>query len=217
MDGHNMQDRNPPPNSASDSAPEMGATGDTMSILKAIRDMHSDMTARFTSVDSAISLLQQENDRLKTEVSVLKARVDMLENEKRRRCLIFRGLPSSILSTADLDKFFKESLELDIKSEWIWRTKSTATGGVVIVTFRTQVDRNSVLDKMISVKPNGIYAKPDLPLHVRESRRNLSKYYKMALDEGKKVKVQWDKLIVDGIVYKYDAQQDTLIKDADKS
>lgn len=198
-------------------------------IIDAIRALTASMNTQFDKLEESINdrfeqvaigmnSLAAENNKLREQLSDVERRLDRLESTHRRKNVILNGLTGiNNEAKTDTEKLVRNFVRERLKSKTIdvdtaQRLNSKRVVKPIKICFSRMSDRNEFFDKVRELGDKDIMVKPDLPNEVRETRRKLSRFYSDAKSKNQKVKVRYDRIIIDGVTYNYDASSDSLVK-----
>lgn len=187
-------------------------------------------------LDSKIDMLQTENKQLKSRVVSLENQVDKIEAGSRKNNLLFMGVddkPSDVNNVFEdisnkssnqkesweecemkIRLFLESVLELgkefaeNVQIEHVQRVRGTERKRPIIVRFLSYRDRNLVLKtaKNILKQSQTYRVNEDFTPSVRTARKNLSPFLLRARENGSKVSMRQDKLLIDSKLYTFDAE-----------
>ena len=192
--------------------------GQIPKLLDAIRELNK-LVTRVKKVEA--ELAEERRERLRTEkvnaerselmrvkIAHLEGKMDHLENQERRNNLVFFGLEDASNgkeSWEDVSEKVKElvtkKLGVNLERGDIERAHrlGRGPGRPVIAKFASWRKRDEILTNRKRLADTDQYIKEDFSLMVRQKRKALAPLLKKARDEGKRVKMIYDHLIVDGI------------------
>lgn len=151
--------------------------------------------------------MSNDINMLNSKLSTMNGKTDYLENQSRRKNLIFDGIPESTKekwsdSEDKVRKILSESLNLDQKHIELERVhRSGKPPGrderprPIVVRFLRFKDRNAVLEKAKNLKGSNIYINEDYSDAVRLKRKELIPAMKEARKRGDIAYLRFDKLI----------------------
>ena len=181
-------------------------------ILRVSTDTNSQLTAMNTRVTS----LESEVDRLRKENALLKNQLEEVDNNVRYKNLILGGLEGPAEEPeADTKQrvrnFFKEDLGLTRETGGIdvdkaFRLTNARTNPKpIFIKMISETGRDVALevglDKLVGSRK---WIKGDMSVHRRAAHKQLAPFYDEAKRGGaKSVKVKKDFLLVDNVKYRY--------------
>lgn len=214
----------------------------TNEIIEAIRSNQnvieskiSTLTERVQRMDQQLLLLNKLGNQVsEIETSVsnfeqglssLSRKVDDLENRSRRNNLILHGLDEvkgetgEELLTRVKDKVFQEKLQLT--AETIERChrlgkKQENKSRPVIMRFMDYREKESVLMTAHKLKDTPFSLSEDFSFRVREIRRKLWKSAVKDKEDGAKVKLIYDKLSINSVLFGWDELNDSRFRITNK-
>ena len=191
------------------------------SIMKQRDTANTELLHRINSNHEIINSVLIRNNSLEKENMALKERLDKIEMNQLSNNVIITGVAEQTWETykhtkqrvidtvvASLGKT-ENTLEMEAaKSTNIsyctrFSKQRPNFGRPISVTFHRKEDK----DKLMKGKQNlpmGVYVNEEFPLHIKRARdrlRPVLKYIKTKPAYKDKCKIQWDKLIVDGVKY----------------
>lgn len=162
-----------------------------------------------------IDNLEAENLKLKVNIQELIGKQDDLENRSRRDNLIFFGIKESDEDNESWHDCKNKLLEVingvmelnEVTGEHIARAHRLGHRKgkrPIIVKFIHYGIKEKILEARSKLKDTDIFINEDFSQKVREERKHLLAVMKEAKGKGAKAKVIFNKLKVDGQLYKYD-------------
>ncbi|KAG0436182.1 hypothetical protein HPB47_018093, partial [Ixodes persulcatus] len=158
------------------------------------------------SVDANVVILEDQ-------VKLLLNKVDDLENRGHRNNLIIHGVKELHAETPYnftnliTNEIFKTRLGTTVTGiEHCHRAGRLSEGkyGLSLSDFLVIVKTNMVLNNSAKLKGSNLYVTEDFSLKVREVRRKLWNSAANERDQNQKVKLRYDKMIIDGSTYIWD-------------
>lgn len=183
----------------------------------------AEVTARIDAVEQQLSSLNKMGEQVKnvenmlshleSDLSALYRKVDDLENRSRRKNLIIYGVEESNNETPDelerkvKDEVIEQKLGLTVSGiERMHRLgrKSENKSRPVIIKFIDHREKTSILSAAYELKGTSKSIAEDFSKRVREQRKQLWESAKAEKDNGAKVKLIYDKLSVDSVIFAWD-------------
>ena len=168
-------------------------------------------------------LLQKSNKEPVDKSSHLENSVDSLENQSRRNNLLIDVIEGSVSEPWDecedhvrtvLRDYLKISQSNNIGIERAHRLKRSGKRNcpTIIVKLTSFKDKQMILKaaKDNLQRDSDIYVKEDFSSRVRKHRYELRKFMRNARDQNRYTTLSYDKLIIDGDVFKYNETEDCL-------
>lgn len=185
------------------------------SIEKGLKD-------RIENQEKKITKLEEENVRLKESIKTLEEKQDDLENRSRRNNLIFYGIEdrqaneSWAESSTKIISIIRDVMKIEDIScrdiERAHRLGSRAGQRPIIVKFAHFGVRERVISARVSLKGSNIFIGEDYSRRVREEREVLISEMKAARERGCTATVTFNKLKVDGKIFKYSWDEDRIVE-----
>lgn len=158
-------------------------------------------------------VLKDENAETKAELKKIKDRVEMLEKEKRENNIIIKGL---LIDTNNGDvvketitNFIKQELDLEVTIEEAYKL-GTAT---CLAKMERKEDKINVLknkNKLRQVAGRQIYIDNDLTKEEMRIQKEIRQIAREEKNKGRAVKVGYQKIIIEGKVWKWNKETDSL-------
>nr|KAG5696829.1 hypothetical protein BaRGS_030953 [Batillaria attramentaria] len=169
------------------------------------------MSAEIRSLKEENGGLQEENSELKGRLDDAESKIDDLEGRSRRNNILVHGLPRvGAQETWEqcegaLKDMFREKMELDddFVMDRVHRLRQNDPNSPIIAHFAFSKDRERVMRAKQKLKGSNIFIGEDFSKRVREVRKKLSPFLKKVRDEGKRCKMVFDHLIIDGKHFHY--------------
>lgn len=172
-------------------------------------ELNATLTANLTStIEEKIKPLVEQNQVLKDEVQLLRAKVKSLEKESRGNNLILHGIMESERSNTELLDLVLDTLNealKDVTDKWdkweiskvqrLGAKKSETKARPILVTL-TLIWRKIEILKNNKSFSNNIYATEDFPKDVIIKRRELAPKLQEERKKGKIAYIRYDQLIV---------------------
>ena len=217
-----------PPRDPSPRARAIDSTGNA-DVLAYLHDMKSEVrkdlsciNGKIDDVNISLNKLKQENEELKTEnkmlwreIGSIKTKVDRLEGHSRRNNLKFNGVEGAhdekwSVTEQKVRSFIRDELNMpDLEHVDIERAHRLKTRDrqkcAIIVKFTKYKDKEAILSsakRQLKNTPYSVYE--DFTERVMTHRRELGKRLVCERERGNFAVINFDKLIVNSMVYGYD-------------
>ena len=241
--GIEMNPGPPPKQTRLNSAGEIELQASASSDFEEIKKMLVDLTGKVNAVASDIKGIHDQldgitsfqnqqsviNKNVSSEMESLNSRIAKLENDLKRRNLIFSGVKCD--EGSDVKTNVKKSLighlnwsedkvsRLDIDSVLVLgltpNQKSKKLVPDIIVSFARLSDKLEIVKAVKSLKPDGLFVRDDFCKLTRDIRRKLAKIMQKAKEDGCISFLAQDKLIIkkDGKknTYTYNLNEDKVV------
>lgn len=179
--------------------------------VKKLKDSSSTLEAQMKELRQENLVIQRELQQLKAETDCLQKKlneadrkIDDLESRTKRNNLLFFGFPKKANETTDdceasVSSFLKHELEIPdtIEFDRVHRLNNR-NDAPIIARFTFYKDRVKVMKAKYKLKGSKIFIGEDFSSRVREMRKLLIPHMKKARSEGKRVKMVFDHLYIDG-------------------
>eukprot|EP00745_Piridium_sociabile_P003051 TRINITY_DN11851_c0_g1_i1.p1 TRINITY_DN11851_c0_g1~~TRINITY_DN11851_c0_g1_i1.p1 ORF type:complete len:329 (+),score=56.83 TRINITY_DN11851_c0_g1_i1:188-1174(+) len=188
--------------------------------MKDIRDCHSALQAEVLSLKEEVGDLRLENQHLRSNsesmlkrMQDLEKKTDDLEGRSKRNNVIFHGLHRSDKETHEecagiVNDLIVDKLELarDIQFDRVHRLNSKPDSPVIArCTFFK--DKELILKAKRKLKGSRIFIGEDFSRRVRDIRKKLNPFLKKARSESKRATMIFDHLLIDGMKYGLDDEE----------
>lgn len=154
------------------------------------------------ALDEKMKSLIEENKTLKTQVTKLENKVNLMERDKRKSNLIFFGIDEKGKNENELVDYIREIVigaGIALDSQEISNVRRIGTYSEktrpVVVSFTTIWKKHLLLKNKTSFS-SGIYFKEDYPKEVIEIRKQLQPKLEEEKKKGNIAFIKYDKLIV---------------------
>lgn len=154
------------------------------------------------ALDEKMKTLIEENQNLKTKITILEQKVSNLEKDKRKSNLIFFGVEENGKRETELIDHIKETIEeagIHFDSHEITNIyrigAQTNKNRPVVITLSTMWKKHLIL-KLKSKLPTGIYVKEDFPKDVLAARKQLQPKVEEEWKKGNIALLRGDQLII---------------------
>lgn len=154
------------------------------------------------ALDEKLKILREENNNLKTRVTILEKKITFLEREKRRNNLILFGIEEKGKTEMELVDHIKEIIVeagTRLDSEEITYIKRIGTKSdksrPVIISLTTTWKKHLILRNKRNL-PTNVYMKEDFSKEILEIRKKLQPKVEAEREKGNIAFIKYDKLIV---------------------
>ena len=199
-------------------------------LLNSLKDKYDALETKLQNMNEEIMKLVGDNKRLKDKCIELETRCENSEAQSRRQNLILHNIPSKKdgqETWEDTEVMVREHLKSidvreDVKLERCHRLNPRKKDSAVIVKFSYYKDKERVFAKERERKQekrgretrsmrqghkadeNEVYITEDFTARVRRVRSMLKPYMDEAFKKREKVRLAYDRLVIEGKTYWYD-------------
>ena len=185
---------------------------------------------KIDSLTKQVNDLQTENDMLKSENAKMQkqlfsvaSKLDYIEGQSRRNNVRITGLHGRLSEDRDTTEekvraFIQNDLNMPemegVEIERAHRIKSYDQNKcTIIVKFNRYKDREAVLKKASEVldEDTSYSVRQDLTQRVKKHKRELGKEMIAAKARGQEARIKFDKLIIDGELFRYDDATEQIV------
>jgi predicted RNase H-like nuclease (RuvC/YqgF family) len=150
--------------------------------------------------------LKKENKELKEKFSEISDKVEWLEKQKRKNNIVMQGLKidikdAKILKEA-IENIIKKELELDIAVKTVQKIGEKTC----LIELEKEEDKENIMKNKYKLKykeNDKIYINNDETKKERERGRQIRKMAKEEKNKGKEVKTGYNKVTIEGKVWKW--------------
>lgn len=185
--------------------------------------MEKGLSEKLEKQEQKITKLEEENMRLRESLKQLEGKQDDLENRSRRNNLIFYGVPENQNTPETWDDCGRKILDIivnDIKLEGITDRdveRAHRLGGQfgkrpIIVKFMHFRVKEKILLARRNLKGTNIFINEDFSTKIRQEREILTAEMKNAREKGDTATVTFNKLKINGKIYKYSWEEDKIVE-----
>lgn len=185
--------------------------------------MEKGLTEKLEKQEQKISKLEEENACLRESLRQIEDKQDDLENRSRRNNLIFYGVPEQENTPETWEECGRKILNIilnDMKVTGITERdveRAHRMGGQfgkrpIIVKFMHFGVKEKVLFARKNLKGTNIFINEDFSKKIRQERAVLTAEMKSLRERGETATVTFDKLKVNGKIYKYSWEEDKIVE-----
>lgn len=192
-----------------------------MADMERIEKMFGQIDANMKSIDLKLDCVmlemkqvKEENKRLKEKVDDQGERIINLEREVRKRNLVMRGIldkegekegetrdkVSAVMQKIGVNFDIKEELD-EVRRIGKYNPQKKRP---VLIKLTREATRARILRNTKVLKGTEIWIDEDYPKEVQEERRRLIPHMKEARERGYRAQLRYNKLIVNGVIYRAD-------------
>lgn len=189
---------------------------------KKIDDIQSLLREETEARQKDMNKMKEEIKEMKKEVDKCYAKIKEQENKERRQNLMIKGLEEGKEETwkeaqDKVEEMFREKLKIEVNSvssaQRIGRFNSKSKfPRPVIVKFGKEAERRKILEEKGKLRGTTIFVEEDYPVEIRQIRKKLITEATNRRKEGQKAFVKYNKLIIDEETYKWDEENQTIVK-----
>lgn len=160
--------------------------------------------------------LKNENRQIKKELNEVKQTTEQIEKEKKKSNVVIFGMEKKETDgrsiTNQAQNLFKNQMQIDIQINRAFRIGTNAC----LIELKNVEDKETVMKnkhKLRNLKgEERIYINEDLTINERKKQAEIRKIGKIMTNEGKKVKLGYSKITVDGEEWKWNKTENKLEK-----
>lgn len=157
--------------------------------------------------------IQQEKEEIKKELKETKTRLQKLEKMNKANNIIMQGIPidtedAKILKQA-IEDFMRKEMNIQVNIE-----EAVKIGReTCLIRMKNAQEKETVMQnksKLRSLKEHRVFINSDLTKEELKIQKDIRERAKVERLKGKDVKVQYNKLIIDGKLWKWNKSMDEL-------
>lgn len=159
------------------------------------------------------SAITKECDEIKKELRETNIRLEQLEREKRRNNVVITGLTIANSNTTELkqemEKFIQQKLEMSVPVQTAYKIGPK----MCIIKLQSFEDKIQLMKnkmKLRNMRGDRIFINNDLSRKEREIDKQIRKRAEAEKNQGKTVKIGYQKLTIEGKEWKWDAEKNRL-------
>lgn len=183
--------------------------------VKEIRKEQNEYRSELKEIRKQNEDLSNENEELKHKIKKVEERVEKMENEKRRNNIVIHGLQfestdQNVLK-ARVEDFIKTALNVEIGTKSVRKLNDK----MCIVELQNGTDKEKIMkskSKLKGMKDHEIYINNDLSKTEREIQGKLRNIANAEKSKGKKVKIGFQKVVIENEVWSWDKDKQKLEK-----
>lgn len=158
--------------------------------------------------------LKKENSEMKQELKRVKIRVEQYEKEKKTKNVIVQGLPMDTNNPnelkATMTNFIETELGIEVKIDEVYKlSNKTCLVKTNNINEKEKIMQNK--SKLRTIKPK-IYINNDLTQEEMKVQQEIQKIAKAEKSKGKNTRIGYQKLIIDGTIWKWNKEKHELEK-----
>lgn len=168
--------------------------------------------------------MMRENRKMRKEIIELSERVERLEMEGRKNNVIMQGMKmgqewikqSKEEVNEKMEKNFREKMEIEVKVKEVIKLGKE----ICLIKLEREKDKEEVMmnkHKLKQLVNERIYINNDETKEQREKGRKIREIAKEYKKCGKEVKMGYNKIIVDGMVWKWNKERGMLEREEPKT
>lgn len=157
--------------------------------------------------------LKEENREMQERFTEVNRKVDLLEREKRKKNIVIQGMNMEMIETNVLRETVERMIRKDMELEVQIRKAYKMGEKTCLIEFEKEEDKEKVMKNKYKLRENRngkIYINNDETKKEREKGKQMRKIAKEQRDKGKAVKIGYNKLTVDGKIWKWNEEREIL-------
>lgn len=182
--------------------------------LREIKNNSDEVQKLRSELERKEQLWEQERKKLNDKIAEIENKLEKQEREKRRNNIIISGVSAEAADTETLkvetEKFFKGRMNIDVK------IKSAFTIGpkLCVVEMDNWEQKSQVMKNKNKLKGSSIYINNDLTKTERVIQNEIKAVAKQEKDKGGRVKIGYQKLILNGKEFAWNKEEGKLVAKA---
>jgi hypothetical protein len=184
--------------------------------MKEMREEQKEYRQEVRELRKENEKIKRENMELKQKIEEVEKKMDRMEKEKRRNNIIVQGIEMKTQDQNAIKEKLTSFLEraLQIKIDIINAKKIKE--GMCLVELRNETDKGTVMKnkaKLKEIKEPRVYINDDMSKIEREIQKKIRIRAKEERAEGSRVKIGFQKLMVNEEEWKWDIERQRFEKD----
>lgn len=181
--------------------------------LKQMKDEQQNTHEEVTKIREENRILHEENQQLKKENKDIKEQLNNLENkmewlerQRRKNNVIMHGLKMDTPDNNIIKQMVKTVIEDKLEINVQIKSAQKIGGKTCIIELESEEDKEKVMknkNKLRNLTEQKIYINNDETIIEREKNREIRNFAKMERNKGKNVKIGYNKVTVQGNVWKW--------------
>lgn len=159
--------------------------------------------------------IKKENELIKKELQEIKADLQVIQKDNKKNNVIISGLDipteDPLVVTETVTNFIKQNLKVNVQPKNIMKIGRK----VCVMELKTAEDKREIMQNKANLKhitDPRVYINDDLTKYEREKQKFIRLKALEEKGKGKDVKVGYNKVIVDGNVWRWDKTKNTLLE-----
>lgn len=183
--------------------------------VKELRKEQKEFRDELKEIRKENEVIKNENLELKAKIKKVEERLERIEKDKRRNNIVLQGLK---LETEDrntlkerVENFLKTALKVEINTTSVRKLNDK----MCIVELENGNDKQKIMKrkaKLREIKDHEIYINDDLSKMEREIQRKIRNVAKTERARGKRVKIGFQKVVIDDVIWKWEKEKQQLEK-----
>ena len=182
--------------------------------IRELRKEQREYIEEMKDIKKENEILKQENSELRRKTDQLEERVSKIERERRRNNVVIHGLKSEDQEEDNLkvviENFLKMKLKVDVKTKRV-----ISLGNGYLVELNSTEDKGKIMknkSKLRDVTEAKIFINDDMSKPERDIQAKIRTKANEERAKGKTVKIGFQKMIVDGEVWKWNSVDNAMEK-----
>lgn len=154
----------------------------------------------------------KEKNELHERINKIEKRLEKEERAKRRNNIIIWGEVTNSLNPENVTKYLKTNLNLGKEMEFqeVYTIRKGEKNAGIAVKCKSWEDKKEIMKKKSAFKGKKIFIENDMTPEERDIQRKIREKAVEEQKTGKEVKVAYQKLIIDGVLYKWNERDNKL-------
>lgn len=188
--------------------------------MKQIREDQKSYAMEMKKLKEENEDLRKENESIKAELTEIKQNMESIDKEKRKNNIVLSGLKMDTNNQADLKKdmenFFQTNLQLGINV----RNAIKIGENRCLIQLNNGDDKQAVMNNKYKLKykrNEKIFLNNDMTKQERIVQRQIRKLAKDEKEKGKEVKIGYNKVTINGEVWRWNRVNEKIVKSITKN
>lgn len=185
-------------------------------LMAMIQEMMSDIKELKAEMRGKEEKWEKEKEQLSNRISELEIKARKEEREKRKNNIIIKGLQTEHQNTQrEVEKLIEEKLQIPAKTLDAFKINKPGKGGIILVKMESWDKKQEMMKRAKKLKGTEIYLDHDLTIEDRKIQYEIRSIAKEENKKGNKTKIEYKKLVIEGVLYKWSEKEKGLVSEKD--
>lgn len=155
----------------------------------------------------------EEKQKLLKRIDKLEQKMEKCDQDKRKYNIIIKG--EGMVENGNRESFksfLKERLNIEVDVANVHYKANTPQWKTVLVELTNWKQKSEIMQNKRKLKGSKIYIEHDLTLEERRIQKEIRRIGKCEKEKGKKVKISYKKIVVEGINYEWSETEQGVVE-----
>ncbi|KAF2891305.1 hypothetical protein ILUMI_14868 [Ignelater luminosus] len=164
--------------------------------------------------------IKQDNKQIREELAEAKSKIERLDKERREKNIVVSRLDINNMDLNSLketmEKFILQHMHIQIEPKKVYKLSDK----MCLTELKNLEDKATIMKnkaKLKQIKKGKVYINDDLSVIEREKQKQIRRKANKEKGNGKDVKIGYNKVIADGVKWKWDRAKEKLEKAQSKN